>query len=48
LQLTVGWENYPPKGLEAKQLGLVTKVFDSKEAMEDGVSAIAEGNVVFL
>ncbi|KAL2543396.1 delta-3 [Abeliophyllum distichum] len=30
-------------GLEAKELGLVTKVFDSKEAMEDGVAAIAEG-----
>lgn len=34
-------------GLEAKQLGLVTQVFDSMEAMEDGVAAIAEGNVVF-
>lgn len=34
-------------GLEAKQLGLVTQVFDSMEAMGDGVAAIAEGNVVF-
>ncbi|KAL3500979.1 hypothetical protein ACH5RR_035428 [Cinchona calisaya] len=30
-------------GLEAKEMGLISKVFESKEAMEEGVKAVAEG-----
>ncbi|CAK9144364.1 unnamed protein product [Ilex paraguariensis] len=32
-------------GLEAKQMGLVSSVFASKEALSNGVSAIAEGKL---
>lgn len=35
-------------GSEAKELGLVSRVFGSKDAMDEGVQAIAEGNFVFL
>lgn len=37
-------------GLEAKQLGLVSRVFESKMALEEGVRAVAEGNfdILFL
>lgn len=32
---------------EAKEMGLVSKVFASKEAMEEGVRAVAEGMYAF-
>lgn len=35
-------------GSEAKELGLVSRVFGAKDAMDEGVQAIAEGNFVFL
>lgn len=34
-------------GSEAKELGLVSRVFGSKDALDDGVQAIAEGSFIF-
>lgn len=35
-------------GSEAKSLGLVTRVFSSKEAMDEGVRQVAEGKLPYV